>query len=834
MKLLAVDGNSIINRAYYGVRPLTTSDGTFTNAVFGFISIMLKMLDEVKPDCVAVAFDLKSPTFRHRMYDGYKAGRHKAPDELISQFPLIRRLIELWGFSCIDCEGFEADDILGTLARSCREKGVECVIATGDRDSLQLIGGGVTVRLAKTSGGKAESELLNEDAIMERYGVTPRQLIEVKSIMGDSSDNIPGVTGIGEKGALMLIQAFGSLDGVYENIDDSRIRQGMRDKLINCRDNAYLSRTLAEIVTDAPIDRDAESYAVRTPDSAELKKFLTSLEMFSLIPRMPCESETVTAASEPAPTITPVDDIGKSLAFTLCEDGSAVLCGEKGVKTVPLSELSALSDLITDDTKAAVAAGLPVTAIKADVTLAAYLINPSATDYSVPRLCEEYGIVMPLAEGFEDADAAARAYVLPAVADITGKKITDLDMESLLYDMEIPLAGVLAEMEKEGFLVDVSAIEKFGQELSAEINELENKIYELAGESFNINSPKQLGEILFSPDKLDLPAPKKNSRGYSTDAATLDSIRGMHPIVDMVLKYRQYAKLLSTYCDGLKKAVDSDGRVRSTYNQTETRTGRISSSEPNLQNIPVRTELGREMRKFFVAKEGCVLIDADYSQIELRVLAHLSEDDEMCRAFNEDGDIHTRTAAQIFNVEPYQVTPLMRSRAKTVNFGIVYGISAFSLAKDLHISRKEAETYISSYMATFSGVAEFMEKSIADAKESGAAVTMFNRRRLLPEIKASNFVTRSFGERVARNMPIQGAAADIIKLAMVKVSRRLKEEGLSARLILQVHDELIVESSESEAQKVAELLAYEMEHVVSMRVPLKADAHIGKTWFDAK
>ncbi len=844
MKLLAVDGNSIINRAFYGVRPLTTSDGTFTNAVFGFINIMLKMLDETRPDAVAVAFDLKAPTFRHKLYADYKAGRHKPPQELISQFPLIRELISLWGFTCVDCEGFEADDILGTLAASCREKGWECVIATGDRDSLQLIGGGVAVRLAKTSGGKAESEFIDEAAVTEKYGVSPRQLIDVKAIMGDQSDNIPGVPGIGEKGALMLINAFGSLDGVYDNLSDGRIKPGMRDKLAAGKDSAFLSRTLAEISPDAPIVRDPEAYLRREPDPSGMRRFLTGLEMFSLINRMPCDpspSVPVSGESGPAPCLCPCGDVGKALAFSVFKGGDGAcgvaLCGEKGVNIVPADALQGMSSLVTDDTKAAAAAGIPLSAVGDDVTLSAYLINPTASDYSLFRLCEEYRIPVPQAEGFSDAAAsetAKRAAVLPAVSKQTGKRVRELGMSELLTNMEIPLAGVLADMEKEGFSVDLEALDAFSRELSSRISELEQSIYLFAGETFNINSPKQLGDVLFSPDKLGLPAAKKTSRGWSTDAAALDAVAGMHPIVELVLLYRQYSKLLSTYCDGLRRAAGPDGRVRTTYNQTETRTGRISSSEPNLQNIPVRTELGREMRRFFRAREGWVLVDADYSQIELRVLAHLSGDREMCDAFINGEDIHTRTASQIFRVPPESVTPLMRSRAKTVNFGIVYGIGAFSLAKDLHISRKEAEEYINSYMSTFSGVRDFMERSIASARETGAAVTMFGRRRPLPELAASNRNTRAFGERVARNTPIQGSAADIIKLAMIRVSERLKSEGLSARLILQVHDELIVEAPEEEADRVAQLLTHEMENACSLSVPLKADAHVGKTWYDAK
>ena len=831
-KLLAVDGNSIINRAFYGVRLLSTRDGVFTNAVFGFAQIMLKMLDDVKPDAVAVAFDLKEPTFRHKMYAEYKAGRHATPDELLSQFPLVRELIDFWGFHILNAAGFEADDILGTLADVARSDDAwECVIATGDRDSLQLIGNGVSVRLAKTSGGRPESDILDEKAIFDLYGITPRQLIDVKSIMGDSSDNIPGVSGIGEKGALMLIQNFGSLDGVYENIENGLIKKGMREKLERDRDQAYFSRKLAEIVTTAPVSRDLSSYMIKKPDGAALKDFLTKLEMYKLIERMPCGGEpTLGFTPQAAPAIELCEKIDSIRAFALTKDGAAAVSDGENVAIMQLSALTG-TDYITNDAKAAVKAGIDIQKIGFDVTLAAYLINPSASDYGIARLCSQYGVALPEYDGDE---AVVHAAVLVKLKDALEKKIEELGMTYLLNEIELPLSGVLADMEKYGFNVDFSALESFEDELTKTINDTEQEIYSFAGRQFNINSPKQLGEVLFSEEMLNLPAPKKTKNGYSTDAETLDSLADMHPIVPLILQYRQYSKLRSTYCEGLKKAKDADGRVRSTYNQTETRTGRISSSEPNLQNIPVRTPLGREMRKFFTAKPGCVLIDADYSQIELRVLAHMSNDPEMCRAFNENSDIHTRTASQIFGVLEESVTSQMRSRAKTVNFGIIYGIGAFSLAKDLHISRKEAEEYISDYMRTFSGVREFMENAIKSASETGAAVTMFNRRRLLPELKASNYNTRAFGERVARNMPIQGTAADIIKLAMVKVCGRLKEEGMKSRLILQVHDELIVEAPDFEAIKAAQILKDEMENAVTLSVPLVADARIGNTWYECK
>ncbi len=830
MKLLVIDGNSIINRAFYGVRPLTTKEGLFTNAVYGFSTIMLKLLGEISPDGVAVAFDLKSPTFRHKMYDEYKAGRRAMPEELRGQFPLIKELISLWGMKCVECEGFEADDILGTLAASCREKGDECIIATGDRDSLQLAFGSVKVHLAKTAGGKPETVIFDEKAIFEAYGVTPRQLIEVKSIMGDTSDNIPGVTGIGEKGALSLISKFKSLDGVYENIDDAFIKDGMRKKLIDCRENAYLSRKLAEIVTNAPVCTDISCYEMAEADKEKMTKLLTKLEMFSLIPRIIGEEAEKTAEAKTV-EMTDEDITNKNkLYFALDGEDVFVEIGGKARKMSVFQFNMQCADipLFTFDTKAAEKAGIITENIVFDVSLAAYLINPSAANYGIDRLCKEYGTT--LYQGEEKGAAAVLS--LPELCEVLLKRIEENSLVSLLYDIEIPLAKVLAQMEETGFKVDKEGITAFGEGLKDEIDKMEGEIYALAGESFNINSPKQLGEILFN--KLGLPAKKKTAKGYSTDAAVLEELKDTHPIVSLILSYRQLNKLKSTYCDGLIPKIDSDGRLRTSFNQTETRTGRLSSTEPNLQNIPVRTPLGRELRRFFIPEEGYALIDADYSQIELRVLAHISEDKAMSEAFLSGEDIHTITAAKVNGLPTEMVTKEMRSAAKAVNFGIIYGISAFSLSKDIHTTRKQAENYINSYLATYSGVKEYMENVIAKARDDGFVTTILGRKRLLPELAASNFNTRSFGERVARNMPIQGAAADIIKIAMIKVSAALKKENLKAKLILQVHDELIVEAPENEAQKAAEILKREMENAFKMNVPLVADVKIGKSWYECK
>ncbi len=830
MKLLVIDGNSIINRAYYGVRPLTTKEGLFTNAVYGFSTIMLKLLSDISPDGVAVAFDLHAPTFRHKMYDGYKAGRKAMPEELRGQFPLIKELIKLWGMQCVECEGFEADDILGTLAKACRDKGDDCIIATGDRDSLQLARGSVKVYLAKTSGGKPETVIYDEDAIFEQYGVTPKQLIEVKSIMGDTSDNIPGILGIGEKGALSLIAKYGSLDGVYENINDSFIKDGMRKKLEASKENAYLSRTLAEIVTDAPICTDISCYEKSPVDNDGMTKLLTRLEMFSLIPRIIGEEGKISVQSEKA--VMTDEDVTHLEKIYFTTDADSVFVAVNGkVRQMSAFEFNmqcADKPLFAFDTKAAEKAGINTANTVFDVVLAAYLINPSASNYDIDRLCAEYGV-----KSFEGESAAAcSAAAMPELCTVLLKKIEENAQLSLIHDIEIPLAKVLAQMEADGFKVDKEGLSSFGDNLKDELNKMEGEIYVLAGEEFNINSPKQLGEVLFV--KLGLPAKKKTAKGYSTDAAVLEELKDAHPIVSLILSYRQLAKLKSTYCDGLLPKIDSDGRLRSSFNQTETRTGRLSSTEPNLQNIPVRTPLGRELRRFFVPEEGCVLVDADYSQIELRVLAHISGDTAMREAFLSGEDIHTITAAQVMGLPVDMVTKEMRSAAKAVNFGIVYGISAFSLAKDIHTSRKQAEMYINSYLKTYSGVKEYMEKTIAKAKEDGFVTTVLGRKRLLPELSASNFNTRSFGERVARNMPIQGAAADIIKIAMIKVSDALKKENMKSRLILQVHDELIVEAPENEAEKAAEILRREMENAFKMSVPLIADVQIGKSWYECK
>ena len=845
MTILVIDGNSIINRAFYGIRPLTTKSGQPTNAIYGFLTMLEKMKSETHPDRVAIAFDLKAPTFRHKAYDGYKANRKGMPEELAAQLEPLKELLTLLGYKLVTCEGFEADDILGTLSKAAEDKGEKCFIATGDRDSLQLVSDKTTVDLQTNK----TNIFYTPEKVMEDYSVTPAQLIDVKAIQGDSSDCIPGVAGIGPKGATELISKYGNLDYIYENIDTIDIKEGMRKKLTASKDNAYMSRMLGEIKRDIPIDTDLDSYKVELKDAGEAERYMARLELFKLIEKLDLGSQTSDKKTPEVERerISVENDnnySAKELYFVAeFEDGklSLACAGDKKVAVIDDEDKvrALLCDegikKITFDSKPLFAYadknGFELKGLKTDLLLAAYLLQPSSSSYELEKLCMSYELTLPELDN-SDKEIYKSVYLMPRLTEIILGDIAEKDMTPLLNDIEIPLANVLARMENLGFSVDSEGIGSFGESLKGQIESLEQEIYNQVGYEFNINSPKQLGTALF--EEMGLPAKKKTKSGYSTNADVLESLRYSYPVVDMVLNYRTLAKLKSTYCDGLLKVVADDGRIHSSFNQTETRTGRISSTEPNLQNIPVRTELGRELRRFFRAKDGCVLIDADYSQIELRVLAHLSGDDNMINAFKNNEDIHTITASQVFGLPPEMVTPEMRSRAKAVNFGIVYGIGAFSLAKDIKVTRKEADNYIKSYLAHYSGIDKYMKEIVEQARETGYAVTMFGRRRYLPELTQGNFNTRSFGERVARNMPIQGTAADIIKIAMVNVDRRMRDEGLSARLILQVHDELIVEAPLDESLRVAMLLQEEMEKAVSLKVPLVAEASVGETWYDAK
>jgi len=854
MKLLAIDGNSIINRAFYGIRLLSTKDGRFVNGVYGFMNILLKLMEDEKPDAVAVAFDLKSPTFRHEKYDQYKAGRKPMPEELRGQLPLLKSILPLMGCICLEKEGYEADDILGTLASMMEQSGNSCVIATGDRDSFQLVSQTTKVALASTKAGHTETTLYDIAEIANRYnGLTPDLLIDLKALMGDSSDNIPGVAGVGEKTALDLVARFGSLDEIYEKLDQADIRDSLKQKLRDGKESAYLSRWLGTICRSVPLDITPESLTPLKRNDTALAAALADIEFFKLIDRLglkaeavakPTESDLVFQLADAEELINSLD--GKEPVF-ICIDKESGLVGiSAGSRAAALDRLSfggaqLLLDVLADEKlrkctdeskplyKWCLENGTEAKNIFFDCSLAGYILNPSASDYDITRLAAEYSVGCPKIEA---EGAAKQAALLQPLAKKLAEIIENNNQQALLTKIELPLAKVLADMEHRGFLVDTQGLIDHGNQLQERIDRLQAEIFDLVGWEFNLNSPKQLGVALF--ERLGLPCKKKTKSGYSTSAEVLEGLRDAHPAVSLLLEYRTLAKLKSTYCDGLTKAASSSGRIHSTLNQTETRTGRISSAEPNLQNIPVRTEEGRIFRKFFRSAEGNSLIDADYSQIELRVLAHMAKDEAMIAAFSSGTDIHTVTASQVFDLPESMVTPIMRSRAKAVNFGIVYGIGAFSLSKDIGVSVKEASRYIDGYLATYKGVEKYMEQVVEKGREDGYVSTIFGRRRLLPELTASNGMLRAFGERVARNMPIQGTAADIIKIAMVRVYDRLKKELPEAHLILQVHDELIVEAPDALAEKAARILVEEMEHAADLSVPLVADMNIGKTWFEAK
>ncbi len=845
MKLLAVDGNSIINRAFYGIRLLYTSKGVPTNAVYGFINILNRLISLEQPDAVAVAFDLKVPTFRHEKYDGYKAGRKPMPDELRAQIPLLKEWLTLYGYHVLECPRYEADDILGTLARACEDGNHSCVIATGDRDALQLISDSVKVLLSATKAGKPEIITFDKNALFEKYGLSPEQMIELKALMGDTSDKIPGVAGVGEKTATELIIKYGTLDGVYENIDSVDIRPALKAKLENDKENAYLSLFLGTISRQAPISLNLNDYLPKAQDSNALAAFMTDLELFRLMDSMgisPLQSQESIDLQE-SREIKTVDfkdfSVNGVLDITYdLESETAALVSKDLCTTVSLNDDKFL-ELLKGNTEKrvydckglhrfAMDKGISLQNVVFDAMLAGYLADASASSYDIDRLIGRYHIAD--VGGFE---GIVRTCILHGpVCDALKKELSKTGQLDVLNNIELPLAKVLASMEKLGVLVDKEGITLMGEELAQRIDTLQKEIYALIGYELNLNSPKQLGVALF--EDLKLPGGKKTKSGYSTSAEILENLKYEHPAVEKLLEYRQLSKLKSTYCDGLAAAIGLDGRIHSTFNQVETRTGRISSLEPNLQNIPVKREEGRRLRKFFIAEKGKVLCDADYSQIELRVLASIAKDKNMIHAFESGLDIHTATASQVFSLSEDMITPALRSKAKAVNFGIVYGIGAFSLSKDIGVTRKEADEYIKSYLAAYKGVDEYMKKVILDAKEQGFVSTLFGRRRYLPELSSSNHMMKAFGERVARNAPIQGTAADIIKLAMIKVYDALEKEVPSARLILQVHDELIVECEEKDAKKVCDLLSYQMQKAADLAVTLSADAAYGKSWYEAK
>ena len=886
MKLMVLDGNSIINRAFYGVKPLTTRDGLYTNAIFGFLNMLQRFTDEEQPEALCVAFDRKEPTFRHEADASYKATRKGMPDELAQQMPVMKQVLCAMSIPCYEMVGYEADDLLGTISRRCEKRGWECVIVTGDRDSLQLITDRTRVKLVTTRMGQTSTADMTPALFREQYGFDPIHMIDLKALMGDSSDNIPGVPGIGEKTATALVQRYGSIDALYAAMPEVEAKPAALRKLAEGEESARRSYWLATIVTDAPLEFDPED-ALCQPYKPELYDLFVKLEFTKLIkkygltPSAPAPEPAAVAHDEDyAATVeTPETDTDAARLLALWRKAPhvavygladlsvlAVACGidERSSLTAILRSdrfggdwEALLRDLFSGDiakaahnvkdlTRALLERDLPAEGFVFDTALAGYLLDATAGGYDLQRLFVAYcGAELPAPAHLEkDAftllgnDAAAEAALcsytsaVAALYEVLPPRLEELNMTALLHEMELPLCRVLAEMELAGFRIDGAALARFGEDLQQRIVTPEQSIYHMAGEEFNINSPKQLGAILF--DKLQLPHGKKTKTGWSTNAEVLEKLRYEAPIVDKVLEYRQYAKLRSTYADGLLRAVSPDGRVRTSFQMTVTATGRLSSTEPNLQNIPTRTELGSEIRRLFIAGDGNVLVDADYSQIELRLLAHMAGDEAMQQAFLSGADFHTVTAAKVFHVPESEVTHQMRSRAKAVNFGIVYGMSAFSLSQDIHVTVAEAKDYMERYFATYPGVKQYMTDIVEKAKEQGYVETLYHRRRALPELKSSNFIQRSFGERVALNMPIQGTAADIMKLAMLRVYDRLRRENLQARLIMQVHDELIVECPEAEREAVEKLLRQEMEQVAALAVPLTAEAHSGKNWLDAK
>ncbi len=848
-KLMILDGNSVVNRAFYGVRPLNAPDGTPTNAVYGFLAILQKLFEGEAPDSLCVAFDLPAPTFRHEMYEGYKAQRKPMPEELAVQMPLLKETLDAMHIRRLEAAGWEADDVLGAVSAICEKSGWACEIVTGDKDSFQLITETTSVLHVKSRMGQTETILYDRARFEEEYGFAPPLMVDLKALMGDASDNIPGVPGIGEKTALDLVRRYGRVADIYAGLDGLDIKDSVRKKLAAGRESAEMSYTLATISREAPVELKPEDASWSRDFGPELYAVLDRLgfrrfiEKWGLAPAPEAVQETESrampelsalTAQEAEARIRAAETLGLALpgddldSLSLC-DGEAIFTlnwGELGedynrlLRLVFSPEVKKSAHGVKDLMGLALAEGLGTEGFVFDTELAAYVLDPTESGYDLGKLTKRYlGAELPEARAALELMAPMRA------------KLAENGAEKLYFDIELPLCQVLAEMERAGFLVDRKALADFGESLTAGIDALQRGIWELAGHEFNINSPKQLGEVLF--DELMLPAGKKTKTGWSTNADILEKLIGKHPIIGDILEYRMLTKLKSTYADGLLKVISADGRIHTNFRMTVTATGRLSSTEPNLQNIPVRRELGAQIRRMFVAAPGCVLVDADYSQIELRLLAHISGDETMQNAFKSGEDIHAVTASQVFGLPLSEVTPAQRSSAKAVNFGIVYGISAFSLAQDIKVSPAEARAYIDAYMQKYHGVREYMDRVIAEAKERGYVETLFGRRRPVPELKASNFNTRSFGERVARNMPIQGTAADIIKLAMVNVRRRLRAEGMEARLILQVHDELIAECPEREAERVAALLEEEMERAVTLSVPLTAEAHSGHSWAEA-
>lgn len=864
-KLLILDSNSILNRAFYGVRYLSARDGTPTNAIYGFLNILLKLIKEQEPDYICAAFDVKAPTFRHKQYEGYKAQRKPMPEGLAAQMPLAKDVLRAMGVTILEKEGYEADDIIGTVARLCEESEISCFIATGDKDDLQLTSDKTKVILTVTKSGYNETIIYDDKAVKEKYHVTPTEFIDVKALMGDPSDNIPGVKGVGEKTAMSLIEKHHSIEYIYENIDGIGLKGAMLQKMKDGREMAFMSKELATINRNTPIEFNAEECVFDGfENNGELYEILKRLELNSIIKKLDLSGGDNVKENE---------DIFKDFSYQVGDknmingdkvtvvldfDGDNISSAAVGAgnNAVVLNEQDDIKELLEDDSIAKVMFDVKEAIVKLngridiknisdDTAIAAYLVDPAKNEYTIEKLASEYfGTVIEKPEVkqlslLDDVESDRSEYLakcavaLGVLNECIGDKIKENGQEKLYQEVELPLVTVLAHLEINGFLVDDNQLKEFADKLGEKIDALTNEIYMLAGEEFNINSPKQLGVILF--EKLELKPVKKTKTGYATNADVLEKLRDKHPIVNFIMEYRQLAKLKSTYCDGLTAVVNPNThRIHSVFTQTVTVTGRLSSTEPNLQNIPTRTELGREIRKMFVAKDGYVLVDADYSQIELRVLAHIANDETMINAFRNNEDIHAVTASQVLGIPLEDVTKEQRSSAKAVNFGIVYGIGEFSLAQDLHISVKEAKAYIESYLEKYHGVRNYMESIKEQAKKDGYVKTMLNRIRYIPELKSPNYNIRQFGERVALNTPIQGTAADIIKLAMVRVDNRLINEGLKSKLILQVHDELIVEAHKDEVDKVKQILSEEMQNAMELNVPLKVDMSTGHSWYDAK
>ncbi|MEA4947327.1 MAG: DNA polymerase I [Oscillospiraceae bacterium] len=850
MKLMILDGNSIVNRAFYGVRMLTAPDGTPTNGVYGFVAILQKLLDEQRPDSVCVAFDVHAPTFRHEAFADYKAQRRPMPDDLVKQMPVLKDVLDAMGIRRYECAGWEADDILGTAGKKCEDAGWDCLIVTGDKDSFQLITDTTHVFHVKSRMGQTETQEYTPEVFRAEYGFDPAHIVDLKALMGDPSDNIPGVPGVGEKTAMDLIQRYTTIERIYDGLDTLDVRDVVRKKLAEGRDSAFQSYRLATISREAPVDFAPEANLWQRTASPALYELFHRLGFNKFIDKWGLTAGAETAAAAKSAELPETDVTAETLpqfrAALAAADYAAVLpadgldglevCDGRRVWRLNWSavgegyndllralfspEVKKVSQNIKDLMNLLLAEKLPAEGFAFDTALAAYLLESTESDYSPQRLSVRY-----LGEEKHGAEALWRLY------PVLDKAVRDGGMRKLLYDIELPLCRVLADMERVGFLVDKKALYDYGAGMTGTIDALQKTIWARAGREFNINSPKQLGEVLY--DDLQLPSGKKTKTGWSTNADVLEKLQGKHPIIRDILDYRTLTKLKSTYADGLLKVISPDGRIHTSFQMTVTATGRLSSTEPNLQNIPVRSELGGEIRKMFTAGPGNLLVDADYSQIELRLLAHISGDKAMREAFLSGMDFHTVTASQVFGVPVEAVTPLLRGRAKAVNFGIVYGISPWSLGNDIGVSTAEAKAYMDAYYEKYSGVRAYMDSIIEKAKRDGYVETLYGRRRSLPELKSSNFAQRSFGERVALNMPIQGTAADIIKLAMVNVAARLRREGLAAQLILQVHDELIVECPADEAETVKKLLEEEMENVVHLAVPLPAEAKSGVTWAQA-